>query len=126
MVQSGLILALLALSSPVCLLECDLLTPVGINSFPTQMRDAENRLAGQLRTQIVLSSLANEYEILLVNDGSPDNSWARISALVKENSNVRGIQLANIAAQRLYQRAGFLIRTSEFWFHKWYEWNSAI
>jgi hypothetical protein len=26
----------------------------------------------------------------------------------------------NLAAQRLYQRTGFLIRDLQLWYHKWY------
>lgn len=29
----------------------------------------------------------------------------------------------NIAAQRLYQKCGFLIRVSQFWFHKWFSFE---
>jgi len=31
----------------------------------------------------------------------------------------------NIAAQRLYQRGGFLIRFLELWYHKWYDINET-
>jgi glycosyltransferase involved in cell wall biosynthesis len=45
------------------------------------------------RLEPVLKVLAKEYEMVLVNDGSRDQSWAIIQRLVTENSRVRGINL---------------------------------
>jgi glycosyltransferase involved in cell wall biosynthesis len=45
------------------------------------------------RLEPVLRSLAGESELLLVNDGSRDKSWAIIRRLAAENSWVRGINL---------------------------------
>jgi glycosyltransferase involved in cell wall biosynthesis len=45
------------------------------------------------RLQPVLKTLAGEYELLLVNDGSRDQSWAAIERLAAENPWVRGINL---------------------------------
>jgi glycosyltransferase involved in cell wall biosynthesis len=39
----------------------------------------------------VLMQIAAEYELLLVNDGSPDNSWAVIEELAAKHAWVRGI-----------------------------------
>ncbi len=41
----------------------------------------------------VLPALAGQYEIILVDDGSPDQSWEAIQALVKVNPHVRGFTL---------------------------------
>ncbi len=41
----------------------------------------------------VLPQLCNEYEIVLVDDGSKDNSWAKIEALKKQNEHIVGIKL---------------------------------
>jgi undecaprenyl-phosphate 4-deoxy-4-formamido-L-arabinose transferase len=41
----------------------------------------------------VLSGVADDFELVLVNDGSPDHSWQVISELAQENSWVRGIDL---------------------------------
>ncbi len=41
----------------------------------------------------VLPTLTPRYEILLVDDGSPDNSWEVIAALAREHSEVRGFTL---------------------------------
>jgi glycosyltransferase involved in cell wall biosynthesis len=45
------------------------------------------------RLAAVLPSLADVYEVILVNDGSPDNSWGVIQRLAKQNPWVRGINL---------------------------------
>jgi glycosyltransferase involved in cell wall biosynthesis len=41
----------------------------------------------------ILSQIADSYEVLLVNDGSPDNSWTVIDELARKYSWVRGINL---------------------------------
>lgn len=41
----------------------------------------------------VLPTISDSYEVVLVNDGSPDNSWAVIERLAKRFSWVRGIDL---------------------------------
>ena len=46
-----------------------------------------------LRLNKVLPSIAKKYEIILVNDGSPDGSWAVIEQLAKKYKWVRGIRL---------------------------------
>jgi glycosyltransferase involved in cell wall biosynthesis len=38
-----------------------------------------------------LPTFANKYEIILINDGSPDNSWPRIQSLTDKYKWVRGI-----------------------------------
>jgi len=45
------------------------------------------------RTEAVLVALANDFEIVLVNDGSPDNSWETIQRLVQQHPKTRGINL---------------------------------
>lgn len=40
-----------------------------------------------------LPAFANQYEVILVNDGSPDGSWNVIEGLVKKYEWVRGIRL---------------------------------
>ncbi|MCJ7433324.1 MAG: glycosyltransferase family 2 protein [Anaerolineales bacterium] len=41
----------------------------------------------------VLPNIAESYEVVLVNDGSPDNSWAVIERLAAQYAWVRGINL---------------------------------
>jgi len=45
------------------------------------------------RLEPVLASLAGEYELLLVNDGSRDQSWRVVRRLAAEHEWVRGINL---------------------------------
>jgi undecaprenyl-phosphate 4-deoxy-4-formamido-L-arabinose transferase len=46
-----------------------------------------------IRTTDVLTPLVSAFEIILVNDGSSDDSWARIEKLASEHVEVRGIDL---------------------------------
>jgi undecaprenyl-phosphate 4-deoxy-4-formamido-L-arabinose transferase len=45
------------------------------------------------RLEGVLPNVADAYELILVNDGSPDDSWQVITALSKSCSWVRGVNL---------------------------------
>jgi len=45
------------------------------------------------RLAAVLPNVCEIYEVVLVNDGSPDNSWGVIERLAKQNPWVRGINL---------------------------------
>jgi glycosyltransferase involved in cell wall biosynthesis len=45
------------------------------------------------RLDIVLSSLSENHEVILVNDDSPDQSWEVIQSLAKTYAGVRGIDL---------------------------------
>ena len=47
-----------------------------------------------------------EYEIVLVNDCSPDNTWGAIQKLVKENKNITGINFAKNFGQHSGLMAG--------------------
>lgn len=45
-------------------------------------------------TQEVLKHLKYDFEIIFVNDGSPDNTWAEIQKLAKADKNVKWINLS--------------------------------
>ena len=45
------------------------------------------------RLSEVLPQIATDYEIILINDGSRDRSWERISELSSSSANVRGLNL---------------------------------
>ena len=45
------------------------------------------------RLRATLTMICSEYEIILVNDGSTDESWKVIASLAEKNSDVRGINL---------------------------------
>ena len=46
------------------------------------------------------------YEIVLVNDGSPDNTWNKICELVNNNTNIRGFNFAKNFGQHAALMAG--------------------
>jgi glycosyltransferase involved in cell wall biosynthesis len=45
------------------------------------------------RLAVVLPTLADDYELILVNDGSADTSWTEIQAVVRDRPWARGINL---------------------------------
>ena len=46
------------------------------------------------RIQKSISKITDDYEILLVEDSSPDNSWSVIEMIASTNSRVKGIKLS--------------------------------
>lgn len=45
------------------------------------------------RLEAVLNTIANEYEIIFINDGSRDKSWGIIIKLAETNKHIRGVNL---------------------------------
>jgi len=64
------------------------------------------------RLQPVLAALARDYELVLVNDGSRDQSWRVIQQLATEHAWVRGIDLMRNYGQHNALLCG--IRTARF------------
>lgn len=64
------------------------------------------------RLQPVLAAVAREYELVLVNDGSPDRSWEVIEQLTGQHGWVRGIRLMRNYGQHNALLAG--IRAARF------------
>ncbi len=58
------------------------------------------------RLTAVLSSLTQSFEILLVDDGSKDDSWPTIERLSREDSRVRGLRLSRNFGQHFAITAG--------------------
>lgn len=54
----------------------------------------------------VVVELTNDYEIILVEDGSPDNSWAVIESIAQNNSKVKVIKLSRNFGQHYAITAG--------------------
>jgi glycosyltransferase involved in cell wall biosynthesis len=54
----------------------------------------------------VLPQMCNDYEIVLVDDGSNDNSWENIEALKKQNDHIVGIKLMRNFGQQNAIAAG--------------------
>lgn len=63
-----------------------------------------SELANKL--EAVLIPLVAEYEIIFVNDGSPDNSWEQIRSLCALNPRVKGICLSRNFGQHYAITAG--------------------
>lgn len=55
-----------------------------------------------------------EYEIILVNDCSPDNVWEVIKVLCGENKNIQGICLARNFGQHAALMAGYHMCTGDY------------
>ena len=66
--------------------------------------DSINELCHRLT--IVLSSLTVEYEIILVNDASPDHAWEVIKKLASEDNRIKGINLSRNFGQHYAITAG--------------------
>jgi glycosyltransferase involved in cell wall biosynthesis len=54
----------------------------------------------------VLSGISPDYEIIFVDDGSPDRDWEVISSLCAKDPRVRGIQLSRNYGQQFATTAG--------------------
>ena len=53
-----------------------------------------------------VQSITEDYEIILVEDGSPDNSWAKIQKICEKDKKVRGIKLSRNFGQHPAISAG--------------------
>lgn len=58
------------------------------------------------RLVVVLEEHFDDYEIILVDDGSPDNSWKIINELSSKNDRITGIQLSRNFGQHQAITAG--------------------
>lgn len=58
------------------------------------------------RLEKTLLSIPANYEIILVNDASPDDAWTTINTLHKRNKNIKGIDLARNFGQHHAITAG--------------------
>lgn len=59
------------------------------------------------RLDKVLSSISPNYEIILVNDASPDEAWNEIMHLSKKNPKIKGINFSRNFGQHYAISAGF-------------------
>ncbi len=66
------------------------------------IEDVINEIEGAMDMLVLYS-----YEIILVNDCSPDNTWGKICELVKEHDEIHGISLAKNFGQHAALMAGF-------------------
>ncbi len=68
--------------------------------------DVLSELVIQIGQALSGSEFSNSFEVILVNDCSPDKSWLIIEELAKENQCVRGISLRKNAGQHNATMAG--------------------
>ncbi len=58
------------------------------------------------RLNKTLCAICDDYEIILVEDGSPDNSWEEIKKICLEQPDVKGIKLSRKFGQHYAITAG--------------------
>ena len=61
-----------------------------------------------------LSSITKDYEVILVNDASPDGAWEVIQHLAKRNSRIKGVDLSRNFGQQAAITAGLSQATGEW------------
>jgi len=66
------------------------------------------------RLTITLSQITNDYEIILIEDGSPDNSWEQIQLLCGSNEKIKGTKLSRNFGQHYAIAAGLEKATGEW------------
>lgn len=66
----------------------------GISAVVPVFNSAESIPELVARLCSVLASLADDYEVILVDDCSPDNSWAVIQDIAADNPRLRGFRLS--------------------------------
>ncbi len=58
------------------------------------------------RLENILSAITDDFEIIMVNDSSPDNAWDAIKELAKKDDRVKGINLSRNFGQHKAVTAG--------------------
>jgi hypothetical protein len=66
--------------------------------------DALSQLCSQLAEH--LATITESYEVILVNDASPDDSWGQIQGLAKGDSRIKGVDLSRNIGQHAAITAG--------------------
>lgn len=61
-----------------------------------------------------LAAITDDYEIILVNDASPDNSWQAIEAECRKNPKVKGLNLSRNFGQHYAITAGLTYAKGEW------------
>ncbi|GAB2636805.1 glycosyltransferase family 2 protein [Emticicia sediminis] len=74
------------------------------------------KIVEQLVEEIHLSvkTITEDYEIILVEDGSPDDSWERIEAICKRDTKVKGVSLSRNFGQHSAISAGLQVSKGEW------------
>ena len=61
-----------------------------------------------------MQHISSDYEIVLVNDASPDESWELIKALSQQNKHVRGVNLSRNFGQHEAITAGLSVAEGQW------------
>lgn len=84
-------------------------------SIVTPVYYGEKLLADLVRRNVEsVSTITDDYEIILVNDASPDNSWTEIVKQCEDNPRVKGINLSRNFGQHYAITAGLHYATGEW------------
>ena len=59
-----------------------------------------------LRIENEIQKITNDYEVILVDDGSTDGSWKVIELLCQQNRNIKGVKLSRNFGQAYAISAG--------------------
>ena len=66
------------------------------------------------RIEASVNQLSSDYEIILVNDNSPDNSWQKIKDLCIKDKRVKGVELSRNFGQHYAITAGLSFAKGEW------------
>lgn len=84
-------------------------------SIVSPVYKGERMVAELVRRNVeTVRSITDDYEIILVNDASPDNSWSEIVRQCAENSRVKGVNLSRNFGQHYAITAGLHYATGEW------------
>ena len=61
-----------------------------------------------------VKQISDDYEIVLVNDASPDDSWNKISEICQKDKHVKGVNLSRNFGQQYSTTAGLSVATGEW------------
>lgn len=73
-----------------------------------------NSVVDEIIKTINLKKSEYDYEIVLVNDNSPDNVWSVIESLCEKNPKIKGVNLASNFGQHSALMAGYAETNGEF------------
>lgn len=85
-----------------------------IRKVVDEIRDTVSAHNGAVSNGAVSSSAVDDYEIVLVNDCSPDGVWNEIKTLAAEDPNIKGICLAKNFGQHSALMAGYATATGDY------------
>ena len=85
-----------------------------IRKVVDEIRDTVSAHNDAVSNGAVSSSAVDDYEIVLVNDCSPDGVWNEIKTLAAEDPNIKGICLAKNFGQHSALMAGYANATGDY------------